>query len=68
MLYPCSILKGDNASAEHLGIALAGAGQNQDTGAKVIHVGKNTKSKIMSKSISKDGGKNTYRGLVEILP
>jgi Fe-S cluster assembly protein SufB len=68
MLYPCSVLKGDNASAEHLWIALAGSWQNQDTWAKVIHVGKNTKSKIMSKSISKDGGKNTYRGLVEILP
>ncbi|NUJ97359.1 Fe-S cluster assembly protein SufB [Candidatus Gracilibacteria bacterium] len=68
MLYPCSVLKGDNASAEHLGIALASGGQNQDTGAKIIHIGKNTKSKIMSKSISKDGGKNTYRGLVHILP
>ncbi|MDO8628264.1 MAG: Fe-S cluster assembly protein SufB [Nanoarchaeota archaeon] len=66
MLYPCSILKGDNSSAEHLGIAYAGKGQHQDVGSKVYHLGKNTTSIIKSKSISKDGGKNTYRGLVYI--
>nr|MDD3720695.1 Fe-S cluster assembly protein SufB [Candidatus Gracilibacteria bacterium] len=66
MLYPCSILKGDNSRADHLGIALAGTGQNQDTGAKVIHIGKNTTSNIITKSISKGGGINTYRGLVDI--
>ncbi|MDD5769958.1 MAG: Fe-S cluster assembly protein SufB [Candidatus Gracilibacteria bacterium] len=66
MLYPCSVLLGDNSSAEHLGIAFANAGQNQDTGAKVIHIGKNTTSNISSKSLSKGGGISTYRGLVDI--
>ncbi len=66
MLYPCSVLKWDNARADHLGIAFANAGQNQDTGAKVIHLGKNTSSSIVSKSISKAGGISTYRGLVDI--
>ena len=66
MLYPCSVLKGDNSSADHLWIALASDGQNQDTWAKVIHIWKNTTSNIMSKSISKGNGINTYRGLVEI--
>ncbi|MDD3302726.1 MAG: Fe-S cluster assembly protein SufB [Candidatus Gracilibacteria bacterium] len=66
MLYPCSVLKGDNSKADHLGVALAHKGQNQDTGAKVIHIGKNTTSNIISKSISKDGGISTYRGLVDI--
>ncbi|MDD5213572.1 MAG: Fe-S cluster assembly protein SufB [Candidatus Gracilibacteria bacterium] len=66
MLYPCSILKGDNSKASHLGVAMAGAGQNQDVGSKVIHIGKNTTSEIISKSISKSGGISTYRGLVDI--
>lgn len=66
MLYPCSVLVGDNSRADHLGIAFANAGQNQDTGAKVIHIGKNTSSSIVSKSISKAGGLSTYRGLVDI--
>ena len=68
MLYPCSVLKWDNSSAEHLGIALAGEKQDQDTGAKIIHIGKNTKSNVVSKSISKEGGKNTYRALLDIKP
>lgn len=66
MLYPCSILKWDNSKTDMLGIAVAGKGQNQDTGSKVIHIGKNTSSKIVSKSISKDGGISTYRGQVII--
>jgi Fe-S cluster assembly protein SufB len=53
MLYPCSVLIGDNSRADHLGIAFANAGQHQDTGAKVIHIGKNTSSSVVSKSISK---------------
>lgn len=68
MLYPCSILNGDNARCEHLGIAFAGKNQNQDTGAKVIINGKNCKSSVVSKSIAKDGGTTTYRGLVRINP
>lgn len=66
MLYPCSILKWDNSSAEHLWIAVAGEWQNQDVWSKIIHIWKNTSSKIVSKSISKDGGISTYRGLVHI--
>jgi len=66
MLYPCSVLIWDNSRADHLGIAFANTDQNQDTGAKVIHIWKNTSSSIVSKSISKWGGLSTYRGLVDI--
>ena len=66
MLYPSSILIGDNAQNESLGIVLAGEGQVQDTGSKVVHIGKNTSSVIRSKSISKDGGVSVYRGFVKI--
>jgi Fe-S cluster assembly protein SufB len=67
MLYPCSILAGDRSRADHISIAFAGEGQYQDTGAKVIHKGKSTKSNILSKSLSKDGGTATYRGLLRIM-
>lgn len=66
MLYPCSVLKGDNSSADHLGVAFANTGQTQDTGAKVIHIGANTTSNIVMKSISKGGGKSIYRGLIDV--
>lgn len=66
MLYPCSILKGDESSALHYGIAFANAGQETDTGAKVIHIGKNTSSEVVSKSLSKNGGISIYRGLIDI--
>ncbi len=66
MLYPCSVLIWDNSKADHLWIALASEGQNQDTGAKVIHIGKNTASNVISKSISKWNGISTYRWLVDI--
>ncbi len=66
MLYPCSILIGENSRSENLGIAFAGDGQEQDTGSKVVHIGKNTTSIIKAKSISKGGGISTYRGLVKI--
>ncbi len=66
MLYPCSVLIWDNSRADHLWVAFANSGQNQDTGAKVIHIGKNTSSNIISKSISKWGWINTYRWLVDI--
>ena len=66
MLYPCSILKGAGARSDSLGIAYAGKGQNQDTGAKVYHLAPNTSSTIKMKSISKDGGVCTYRGLVKV--
>jgi Fe-S cluster assembly protein SufB len=66
MLYPASVLSGEGARANHLSIAFAGKGQNQDTGAKVYHLAKNTSSTINSKSISKDGGIVAYRGFVKI--
>ncbi len=66
MLYPASILRGKGARAEHLNIAFAGKGQNKDTGAKVILAAPDTSASIISKSISKDGGKSMYRGLVRI--
>lgn len=68
MLYPCSILRGDGAQADHLGIAFANAGQIQDTGAKVIHLAPHTGSKIVMKSLSKGGGKSIYRGLARVTP
>src|SRR6056297_1616015 len=66
MLYPCSILKGEGATDTHITIAFAGEGQDIDTGAKVYHNAPDTKSTIESKSISKDGGRTNYRGLVHI--
>jgi len=68
MLYPCSILKWDYAKSDQIGVVVAWEGQNQDSGSKVIHIGKYTSSTIVSKSISKDGGISTYRGIVDILP
>jgi len=68
MLYPCSVLMGEHARSESIGIAFAGAGQEQDTGSKVIHAASNTTSIIQSKSISKEGGITTYRGLVKVAP
>ena len=68
MLYPCTILKGEWSRADHLWVAFANQGQNQDTGAKVIHIGKNSSSNVISKSISKGNGVSTYRGLVDIKP
>jgi Fe-S cluster assembly protein SufB len=66
MLYPCSVLVGEGASTDNLGIAFAGKGQDQDTGSKVIHAAPNTSSTIVAKSISKDGGVSSYRGSVQI--
>ena len=66
MKYPACILKGDNSSGTCITISVAGHGQEQDTGARMIHIGKNTKSKIISNSIAKYGGNATYRGKVEI--
>ncbi|QLY40070.1 Fe-S cluster assembly protein SufB [Hujiaoplasma nucleasis] len=64
MKYPSCILKGDYAKGTTITIAFAGKGQYQDTGAKMIHIGKNTTSKIVSKSIATKGGKVNYRGVV----
>lgn len=68
MLYPSSILRGRGARSDSLGVAFAGPGQNQDTGAKAIHTAPGTSSHIVSKSISVNGGVNTFRGLVDIAP
>ena len=66
MKYPSVYLMGPKASGEVLSVAYAGAGQNQDAGAKMVHCAPETTSTIVSKSISKDGGQTTYRGLVKV--
>lgn len=66
MLYPSSVLKGAGATDNHITIAFAGEGQDIDTGAKVYHNAPETTSTIESKSISKNGGRTNYRGLVHI--
>ena len=67
MKYPCVIMKEKGARAEIISVAYAGKGQHQDTGAKVIHLAPHTSSRVISKSISKDGGRASYRGLVKII-
>ncbi|HEX4493205.1 MAG TPA: Fe-S cluster assembly protein SufB [Acidimicrobiia bacterium] len=66
MKYPAVVLTGPKAHGEVLSVAYAGAGQHQDAGAKMTHVAPETTSIIDSKSISKDGGRTTYRGLVKV--
>ena len=66
MKYPCCILKGDNSRGICVTISLASSNQDQDTGARMIHLGNNTKSNIISKSIARNGGNATYRGKVRI--
>ena len=68
MKYPCVYLRGEGAHAEILSVAMAGEGQHQDAGAKVIHAAPRTTSQIISKSISKNGGRGSYRGLVKVYP
>lgn len=68
MLYPMSILNGEGARSEFTGVTFASEGQNLDTGTKVVHAAPNTSSTIMSKSISKNGGKATYRSSIKVLP
>ena len=65
-LYPMSILKGDNSKMEFTGVTFAGTGQNLDTGAKVVHIGKNTSSFMNTRSISKSGGISTFRSSVVV--
>jgi Fe-S cluster assembly protein SufB len=66
MKYPSIYLLGREAHGEILSIAFAGEGQHQDAGGKIIHAAPRTSSSIFSKSISKDGGRSTYRGLLEV--
>jgi len=65
--YPSVILQGDNSVGEFYSVALTNNFQQADTGTKMIHIGKNTRSTIVSKGISAGRGQNTYRGLVKIL-
>lgn len=66
MKYPCCVLKGDNSRGICITISVAKSNQEQDSGARMIHIGKNTKSNIVSKSIAGSGGNATYRGKVDI--
>jgi Fe-S cluster assembly protein SufB len=66
MKYPSIYLLGPEAHGEILSIAFAGDGQHQDAGGKIVHAAPRTSSSIFSKSISKDGGRSTYRGLLEV--
>jgi Fe-S cluster assembly protein SufB len=68
MKYPSIYLRGEGATAEVISVAVAGKGQHQDTGAKAIHLAPNTTSRIVSKSVSKDGGRTTYRGQIKVVP
>lgn len=66
--YPSCILQGDNSIGEFYSVALTNHRQQADTGTKMIHIGKNTRSRIVSKGISAGRSNNSYRGLVKILP
>ena len=66
--YPSCILQGDNSVGEFYSVALTNNKQQADTGTKMIHIGKNTRSTIVSKGISAGNGQNTYRGLVKVNP
>ena len=66
--FPAIYLRGEGATADIISVAVAGKGQHQDTGAKAIHLAPNTRSRIVSKSVSKDGGRATYRGQLKVSP
>ncbi|MDE2900950.1 MAG: Fe-S cluster assembly protein SufB, partial [Chloroflexota bacterium] len=66
--YPSVLLQGDNSIGEFYSVALTRGYQQADTGTKMVHLGKNTRSKIISKGISAGHGQNTYRGLVKVMP
>jgi Fe-S cluster assembly protein SufB len=68
MKYPSIYLRGRGATADIISVAVAGKGQHQDTGAKAIHLAPDTRSRIVSKSVSKDGGRATYRGNLKVAP
>ena len=66
--YPSVILKGDDSVGEFYSVALTNNAQQADTGTKMVHVGKRTRSKIISKGISAGRSRNAYRGLVQVQP
>ena len=67
MKYPAIYLMGEHARGETLSAAFSGAGQHQDTGAKMVHMAPHTSSSVVSKSVSRGGGRSSYRGLVQVL-
>jgi Fe-S cluster assembly protein SufB len=67
MKYPCIILKEPGAKGQIISIAVAGKGQHQDAGGKIVHLAPQTTSHVLSKSISKEGGRSSYRGLVKVV-
>lgn len=68
MKYPCIILQGKESKGHIISIAVAGKDQQQDSGGKIIHLADDTTSNIVSKSISKEGGRTSYRGLLSVTP
>ena len=68
MKYPSIYLRGRGATADIISVAVAGKGQHQDTGAKAVHLAPDTRSRIVSKSVSKDGGRASYRGHLKVSP
>ncbi|MCB1804205.1 MAG: SufD family Fe-S cluster assembly protein, partial [Candidatus Competibacteraceae bacterium] len=66
--YPSCVLRGENSTGEFYSVAITRDWQQADTGTKMIHIGKNTKSTIISKGISAGQGQNAYRGLVRVMP
>ena len=64
--YPSVVLKGDNSFGEFYSVALTNHHQQADTGSKMVHLGKNTRSRIVSKGISAGSSQNCYRGLVQV--
>ncbi|HZN17597.1 MAG TPA: Fe-S cluster assembly protein SufB [Micromonosporaceae bacterium] len=67
MKYPAVFMTGEHAKGEVLSVAMAGEGQHQDAGAKMVHAAPHTSSTIVSKSIARGGGRTSYRGLVQVL-
>ncbi len=67
MKYPCIVLKEPGAKGSIISLAVAGKGQHQDSGGKIIHLAPQTTSHIIAKSISKDGGRSSYRGLLKVI-
>jgi Fe-S cluster assembly protein SufB len=68
MKYPSIYLMGEHANGETLSVAIAGEGQHQDAGAKMVHMAPNTSSTIVNKSVARGGGRTSYRGLVQVMP
>ena len=67
MKYPAVVMTGEHARGETLSVALAGPGQHQDAGAKMVHAAPHTSSSIISKSVARGGGRTSYRGLVKVI-